>query len=184
MLADWFGPLKNKPQLVALADPDAAPFESGSLLLVPLRPMSNEARQILLARALVHGSLTSPRKWISEGLARFGQALVRERQAGRVSANEFLAQVLPVLRQVERPAGSSTAPAGRAESDSLINTNDELLYRGKAAYVWWMLRDMLGDAALTKAIAAYRPEQDTDPAYLQHLLEAQFTPRRNLEAIF
>ncbi len=184
VLADWFGPLKNKPQLVALADPDAAPFESGSLLLVPLRPMSNEARQILLARALIHGSLTSPRKWISEGLARFGQALVRERQAGRVSTNEFLAQVLPVLRQVERPAGSPTAPAGQAESDSLINTNDELLYRGKAAYVWWMLRDMLGDAALTKAFAAYRPEQDTDPAYLQHLLEAQFTPRRNLEAFF
>ena len=43
---------------------------------------------------------------------------------------------------------------------------------------------MLGDAALTKAIAAYRPEQDTDAAYLQHLLEAQFTPRRNLEAFF
>ena len=89
-----------------------------------------------------------------------------------------------MLRQVERPAGSPTASAARAESDSLINTNDELLYRGKAAYVWWMLRDMLGDAALTKAIAAYRPEQDTEPAYLQRLLEAQFTPRRNLEAFF
>ena len=184
VLAEWFGPLKNKPQLVALADPDAAPFESGNLLLVPLRTMSSDARQVLLARVLVHGSLTSSRKWISEGLARFGQVLVRERQAGRVSANEFLAQVLPVLRQVERPAGSPTASAGQAETDSLINTNDELLYRGKAAYVWWMFRDMLGDAALTKAIAAYRPEQDTEPAYLQRLLEAQFTPRRNLGAFF
>ena len=74
---------------------------------MPLRPMSNDARQILLARALVHGSLTSPRKWISDGLARFGQALVRERQAGRVGANEFLAQVLPVLRQIERAGGVS-----------------------------------------------------------------------------
>ena len=139
---------------------------------------------MLLARALVHGSLMSPRKWISEGLARFGQALVRERQAGRVGANEFLAQVLPALRQVERPAGSPTAACRPGRKRFSINTNDELLYRGKAAYVWWMLRDMLGDAALTKAIAAYRPEQDTDPAYLQHLLEAQFTPRREPGGIF
>lgn len=72
-LADWFGPLKNKPQLVALRDPDAVPFESGNLLLVSLRPLSNEARQLLLARALVHGSVSSPRLWIS----RVSCALVR-----------------------------------------------------------------------------------------------------------
>ena len=104
VLADWFGPLKNKPQLVALSDPNAAAFESGNLLLAPLRPMSSDARQFLLARALVHGSLTSSRKWISEGLARFGQVLVRERQAGRVSADEFLAQVLPCA-EAGRAAG-------------------------------------------------------------------------------
>jgi hypothetical protein len=180
VLADWFGPLKNKPQLVALRDPNASPFESGKLLLVPLRPLPNEARQLLLARMLVHGSLTSPRKWISEGLSRFGQALVRERQTGRASANEFLAQVLPVLIQVER----APEPAGRAERDALINSDDEIFYRGKAAYVWWMLRDMVGDTALTKAIAAYRPGQDQDAAYMQRLIEAQFTPRRNLQAFF
>jgi hypothetical protein len=184
VLADWFGPLKNKPQMVALPDPSAAPFESGNLLLAPLRPISNQARQLLLARALVHGSIVSPRKWISEGLARFGQALVRERQTGRVDANEFLAQVLPALIRIERAAASAPDAANRAERDSLINTNDELLYRGKAAYVWWMLRDIVGDAALTKAIAAYRPEQDRDAAYMQQLIEAQFTPRRNLQAFF
>ncbi len=184
VLADWFGPLKNKPQVVALRDPNAAAFESGNLVLAPLRPMSSQGRQLVLARPLVHGSMSSSRRWVSEGLARFGQALVRERQTGRASANEFLAQVLPALIQTERSAGSAPEAANRAERDSLINTNDELLYTGKAAYVWWMLRDIVGDAALTKAIAAYRPEQDRDAAYVQQLIEAQFTPRRDLQAFF
>ncbi len=193
-LADWFGPLKNKPQLVALRDPDAVPFESGNLLLVSLRPLSNEARQLLLARALVHGSVSSPRPWISEGLARFGQALVREHQAGRAAAHEFLAQVLPMLIRIESPQrtglagnpGKSAAgdAVAAAERNSLIHTNDELLYRGKAADVWWMLRDIAGDAALTKAIAAYRPDQDRDAQYIERLIEAEFTPRRDLGAFF
>ena len=45
---------------------------------------------------------------------------------------------------------------------SLVNTTSEELYRSKAMYVWWMLRDMVGEAALKKAFAAYRPEQDKD----------------------
>ncbi len=183
-LTDWFGPLKNRPRLVALRDPNAAAFESENLMLAPLRSISNQARQSLLARALVHGSIGSPRKWISEGLARFGQALLLERQAGRAAANEFLAQVLPQLIRVEREAGPVAEAAQRAERDSLIQTNDQLLYIGKAAYVWWMLRDIAGDAALTKALAAYRPEQDRDAAYMQQLIEAQSTPRRNWQAFF
>ena len=184
VLADWFGPLKNRPRVVALRDPNAAAFESENLMLAPLRPISNQARQLLLARVLVHGSIGSPRKWISEGLARFGQALLVERQAGRTAANEFLAQVLPPLIRIERDAGPAAEAAKRAERDSLIHTNDELLYTGKGAYVWWMLRDIAGDTALTKAIAAYRPEQDRDAAYVQQLIEAQSTPRRNLQAFF
>jgi hypothetical protein len=39
--------------------------------------------------------------------------------------------------------------------------------------VWWMLRDMVGDAALKKAFAAYRPEQDKDPSYMPRLIAAQ-----------
>jgi aminopeptidase N len=184
VLADWFGPLKNKPRVVALRDPNAAAFESENLMLAPLRPISNQARQLLLARALVHGSVASPRKWISEGLARFGQALLIERQAGRAAASEYLAQVLPTLIRIERDAGPAAEAAQRAERDSLIHTNDELLYTGKGAYVWWMLRDIAGDTALTKAIAAYRPEQDRDAAYMQQLIEAQSTPRRNWQAFF
>ena len=40
VLADWFGPLRNKPELIELADPNAVPFASGAMLLAPLRSTS------------------------------------------------------------------------------------------------------------------------------------------------
>jgi hypothetical protein len=49
-------------------------------------------------------------------------------------------------------------------------------------YVWWMLRDMIGDAPLKKALAAYRPGQDKEPSYMPGLIQAQ-TPR-DLEWFF
>jgi len=38
----------------------------------------------------------------------------------------------------------------------LAVTFDETYYRSKAAYVWWILRDMVGDDALKQAIGKYR----------------------------
>src|SRR5208282_2442156 len=53
----------------------------------------------------------------------------------------------------------------------LATTFDETYYRSKAAYVWWMLRDMIGDDALKQAIGKYRAEDDTnkDPKYVEQL---------------
>ena len=65
---------------------------------------------------------------------------------------------------------------------SLVNTTSEELYRSKAMCVWWMLRDMVGEAALKKAIAAYRPEQDKEPSYMPRLIAAQ--TQRDLEWFF
>jgi hypothetical protein len=39
-------------------------------------------------------------------------------------------------------------------------------------YVWWMLRDMVGEDALKKALAAWCA-MPIPPAYLQRLIEAQ-----------
>ncbi len=36
-------------------------------------------------------------------------------------------------------------------------------YRSKAMYVWWMLRDMVGETALKKALQKYRADDDKDP---------------------
>jgi hypothetical protein len=69
---------------------------------------------------------------------------------------------------------TSVAPKSEdALRRSLANTPNEELYRSKSMDVWWMLRDMIGDAALKKAIAAYKPEQDTDPTYMPRLISAQ-----------
>jgi len=48
--------------------------------------------------------------------------------------------------------------------------------------VWWMLREMVGEAALKKALAAYRPEQDKEPSYMPRLIAAQ--TQRDLEWFF
>ena len=65
---------------------------------------------------------------------------------------------------------------------SLVNTTNEELYRSKAMYVWWMLRDMVGEPALKKALAAYRPEQDKEPSYMPHLIATH--TQRDLEWFF
>jgi aminopeptidase N len=40
-------------------------------------------------------------------------------------------------------------------------------------FVWWMLRDMTGDAAMKKALASYHADDDKDPSYMPRLVEAQ-----------
>jgi len=39
--------------------------------------------------------------------------------------------------------------------------------------VWWMLREMIGDPTLKKALASYHADQDNEPSYMQRLIQAQ-----------
>jgi hypothetical protein len=114
-------------------------------------------------------------------VAHFAQALYRERQGGRKTALDFMATHLPAISDAEK-ALAAEHDADTPARQSLINTNLEEFYRSKAMYVWWMLRDMVGDDALKKVFAAYRPEQDKQPSYVQRLLEAQ--SKRDLEWFF
>ena len=72
--------------------------------------------------------------------------------------------------------------ATNAAATALANTVDDNIYRNKGMYVWWMLRDMLGDHALQAAIQSYRPEKDKEQSYMQRLLQAQ--TKQNLEWFF
>ena len=144
--------------------------------MTPLSNKDPKPVQMTLVHQLTHASFFSPRPWIYEGLAHFAQALYRERQDGRQAALDYMglhrAALLEAEKQVFVPSAISIAakpPTGQA----LITTFEEAFYRSKAAYVWWMLRDMVGEDALKKALAAYASEQDHDPAYMQHLIEAQ-----------
>jgi hypothetical protein len=168
---EWFGPQREKAKTADLPDRKAATFESGALLLTPLEGSNSTETGLSAAHQLTHASFLSLRPWIEEGLAHFAQALYLEREKGRPSALEYMGLHRASLGEIEE---RTTVPRSDDEVNrSLVNTSSEELYRSKAMYVWWMLRDMVGEAALKKAIAAYRPEDDKDPAYMQRLIAAQ-----------
>jgi len=170
-ISQWFGPQREKPKTADLPDPSAAPFESGGLLLTPLTDTDSKQAGLAAAHQLTHASFLSFRPWIEEGLAHFAQALYLEQQGGRQAALDYMGRHRATLGQIDTLEASPSADD--AANGSLVNTTSEELYRSKAMYVWWMLRDMVGDAALKKALAAYRPEQDNDPSYMPKLIAAQ-----------
>jgi hypothetical protein len=185
IIAQWFGPRKRPVQLVELPEKDMYPFESGSVFFTPVVGGDENDIQVVLAHQLAHASFQSPRLWMDEGLAHFAQALEREQQEGRKAALAYMDERLPPLQEAEKeflPAAPGKAPDPPPKGQPLVSTTDEVLYRTKAMFVWWMLRDMVGDDALERAIRAYRSEQDKQPSYFQRLLAEQF--HRDLEWFF
>jgi hypothetical protein len=165
----WFGQARSRAKVVELADPAAAPFESGTTLLTPFASDS-KLTELTLAHQIAHAIFTSPRPWIDEGIAHFAQALWREHASGRQAALDYVGLHRSALADAEK----ATTPRKNAENDdSLINTADDEFYRSKAMFVWWMLRDMIDDAALRRALAAYHPEEDRTSTYMQKLLEIE-----------
>jgi hypothetical protein len=168
-------------RFIELSDATIAPYENGSVLLTPLKGMDPKLAQVVAVHQLTHAAFYSPRPWIYEGLAHFAQAAYREQEDGRQAALDLLGIHLSAVADAEKAAAENTRP-NAAAANSLINTSLEEFYRSKAAYVWWMLRDMVGESALKKALQAYRPEKDISPAYMQHLIEAE--SHRDLEWFF
>ncbi|HVO60227.1 MAG TPA: hypothetical protein VMT53_04795 [Terriglobales bacterium] len=174
----WLGSSREPVRTADLADSTLAPFESGDLMVMPLST-DLALVDINLAHAFAHAHFRSPRPWINEGLAHFVQALWREQQSGRQAALDFMGLHRTALAAAEKIAGEqkNSSPA-----QSLITTTDEEYYRSKAMFVWWMLHDMLGDTVFKKAVAAYEPQRDTQPSYVQKLFETQ--SHRDLEWFF
>ena len=188
LVTDWFGPLRRELHIVELDKPEAEPYESGAVLFTPLGVAERKSLEMGLAHSLTHAAFDSPRLWIEEGAAHFAQALQVEQQAGRAAAITYMGNQRPALVEAEAspaaPADPGAPPETLAASQSLINSADAVFYRTKAMYVFWMLRDLLGDAAMQRALKSYRAADDRAPAYLQSLAEAQATARKNLEWFF
>jgi hypothetical protein len=182
-VTEWFGAPREKIGVIELPDPEDSSFESNTLLLNPLASSDSRLYRLNAVHQLTHAAFPSPRSWIYEGLAHFAQALDREQQSGRQAALDFMGPHRAAIADVEKMlAGNRKNGDPPGETDALINTSNEEFYRSKSMFVWWMLRDMVGEAGLKKALAAYHPEQDKDPAYLQHLIEAQ--AQRDLQWFF
>ena len=185
-LQGWLGQ-QPRSQLVVLdlPDPEDAPFETGSLLATSIREASPEQLQNTLAHALTHAWMKSPRAWLSEGVAHFMGTLWVEHQRGRTRALEEL--------EANRPALALSEPSspGISAGQPLALATSPIYYRTKATYVFWMLRDLVGDVPLSAALRAYNPADDASKGYLhdegsgtfERLLE-QASTRRNLSWFF
>jgi|CZKY01.1.fsa_nt_gi hypothetical protein len=183
-VSGWFGPPSAPVAIADFADPHSAPFESGTLLMASMAAEDSKLAGINLVHELVHSALPSSRPWVYEGLAHFAEAMYRQEQGGRQAALDFLGLHRAAFLDAEKEV--SAAPqkgvGEKSVGQPLAATFDETYYRSKAAYVWWMLRDMVGDDALKQAIHKYRAEDDKDPKYVEQLIES--AAKRDLSWFF
>jgi hypothetical protein len=112
-----------------------------------------------MAHALTHAWMVSPRAWLSEGVAHFMGTLWIEKQQGRDKALESLEAGRPALALAEPDSPGTSVGQPLAEAISPV------YYRTKATYVFWMLRDIVGDATLSAALRAYDPAADVSLGY-------------------
>ena len=185
-LQSWLGQApRSQLTILDLPDSEDAPFETGALLVTSVRQATPDELDGILAHALTHAWMSSPRAWLSEGVAHFMGTLWIEKQSGRQKAFESL--------EAGRDALALAEPASPGESSGqpLAQAISPVYYRTKAAYVFWMLRDLAGDPALSAALRAYSPAEDAarglgpnaGSAYFEKLVE-QAGLRRDLSWFF
>jgi len=154
-LQSWLGQApRSQLTILDLPDPDDAPFETGPLLVTAVRQATPDELDGVFAHALTHAWMSSPRAWLSEGVAHFMGALWIEKQQGRQKALESLESGRTALALAE------PASPGESSGQPLAQAISPVYYRTKATYVFWMLRDLVGDAALSAALRAYSPAED------------------------
>jgi hypothetical protein len=153
-LQGWLGQSpRSQLTILDLPDHDDAPFETGPLLVTAIRPTTPDELDGVFAHALTHAflsaSTSSPPAWLSEGIASFMGSLWLEKQQGRQKALESLESGRAALALAE------PASPGESSGQPLAQAISPVYYRTKATYIFWMLRDLAGDAALSAALRAY-----------------------------
>jgi hypothetical protein len=178
-LQNWLGQTpRSQLTVLDLPDQQDTPFETGSLLATGIHPAADETLQAVLVHGLTHAWLQSPHAWINEGVAHFMGTLWLEKTSGRAQALESLEAQRTALALAE-PASPGTGPG-----QPLAKAISPIYYRTKATYIFWMLRDLTGDAALSGALRAYEPAADAaTPGSLERLLQ-QAAPNRDLSWFF
>ncbi|MFZ0283856.1 MAG: hypothetical protein WAL32_01375 [Terriglobales bacterium] len=164
-------------QILGLPDVNALPFVTQGMLLIPLgADLSNEA-ELDMVYAIARQLVLSSRAWIQEGLAHYAQAAFVEEHKGLEAALDYLNAHRPQLVDAEKAVKTDAT----SEARSLINAPDDLYLQAKAMYVWWMLKDMLGNLP-TGALLSYRANQDKEATYMQRLIASG--SKRDLQWFF
>jgi hypothetical protein len=154
-LQSWLGQMpRSELTILDLPDRYDAPFETGALLVTAVRQETQDRLTGVMVHALAHAWMSSPRAWLSEGVAHFMGTLWLEKQLGREKALEALESGRAALALIEPPS------PGESSGQPLAAAISPAYYRTKTTYVFWMLRDLGGDAALSAALSAYSPAQD------------------------
>lgn len=177
---------KSGIQVVELPNPDAAPFATENLLLMPLKGAPAEQDRLTLIFALAREAATSPHPWISEGLAHLAQVIDIEHEHGRAAALAYLQAHESILVDLEKhPILSDSVPSKESaptSGQSLLDTTDEVYLQNKAMWVWSMLRDMVG-GSLGIVLFSYHAPDDKSSTYMQEVFAKQ-TQRGDLQWFF
>lgn len=166
LIKTWFG---NNAHALAtffdLPEPDDLPAETGDVLATPLSSDPPQELEPAVAHALAHAAFYSPRGWLSEGVASLIGTLWLDSTQGHTAAIESLNAGRTALALAE------PGTPGQGPGEDLLHAVSPVYYRTKATYVLWMLRNLVGDKTLAAALQAYRPSEDTQPGYFQHVVE-------------
>ena len=180
LVMKWFDDHRQSPDaksdIVDLPDADDASFESGNMVLTPLA--GSDTKLLLSAtQQLTHTYFPSPRPWIHDGLASYAQVRLFEEKEGRKAAIDYLQSHRMALVELEKISSEN-----KTKDNSLINSIDDFRIQTKSMYVWWMLRDMVGEPALQAALHNYKAASDNDPKYMQKMIESEV--HRDLQWFF
>lgn len=162
-LGNWLGQQPDaRLNLLELPETGDAPFESAALLAAPLdddEQRDGAARidglEMALAHSLTHawliagkGNYEARPLWLNEGLAWFMASLWIEKQHGHEAALRLLeaGRQSLALQEPESP--------GTGDGEPLAIAYRPVYTRTKAGYVFWMLRDLVGDGTLTTVLRA------------------------------
>lgn len=168
LLKDWLGSNQRVPlTIVDLPEAEDVAFDAGSVLLVPLEEAAPEQYAADLLPLLTHTWFQSSRPWLNEGVVHFMDTLWIERQKDHETAVASLEASRRALALVE-PASPQDGPG-----QPLLDATSPVYLQTKTSYVFWMLRDLVGDEALMAALHAYRASQDTEPDSFEKLLESK-----------
>jgi hypothetical protein len=187
MIERWLG-TSARTQLTVIDLPDAedAPWESGALLTIPLRGSSPDRLAPVLAHAMTHAWMAPNPYWLNEGSANFMGTLWDDHLHHHDQALGTLEAGRPALALEEPPS------PGEGVGQPLAQATSPVYYRTKAAYILWMLRDLVGDDALATALRASNDVSDDkgattaggNPSAAFRSALTSAAPRANLKWLF
>jgi hypothetical protein len=159
LIERWLGPHpRTQLTVLDLPDPEDVPWESGPLLVIPVRDAPSDQLSLVLSHAMTHAWMAPSPYWLNEGSANFMATLWDVHQHRRDQALGTLEAGRQALALAEPPT------PGEGSGQPLTRAVSPVYYRTKATYILWMLRDLVGDDALGAALRTSNGAADIEKA--------------------